>query len=66
MKKFLSLSLALIMIFSVMSVSIISASAEELTKSLTSSEIEIARIKGVSFDKVAEVTRENARRLFGI
>ena len=27
---------------------------------------EIARIKGVSFDKVAEVTRENARRLFGI
>ena len=27
---------------------------------------EIARIKGVSFNKVAEVTRENARRLFGI
>ena len=27
---------------------------------------EIARIKGVSFNKVAEVTRENAKRLFGI
>ena len=27
---------------------------------------EISRIKGVSFDKVAEVTRENARRLFGV
>ncbi len=46
MKKILALSMALIMIFSVMSVSIISASAEELTKSLTSSEIEIARVKG--------------------
>ena len=27
---------------------------------------EIARIKGVSFNKVAEVTRENAKRLFHI
>lgn len=27
---------------------------------------EISKIKGVSFEKVAEVTRENARRLFGV
>ena len=27
---------------------------------------EIARIKGIPFEKVAEVTTQNARRLFGI